>query len=234
VGATRRPAARTVLAILLGIPLTLGAVAGLLWLAGDFRWVRGWTYVGLMTFGQSLSGAVLLVRNPELIRRRARAGEGTKRWDKACLAAFGVSYLGILVVAALDVGRLAWSRELPFWTTYAGAALYAASAVFVTWAMAVNTHFEKTVRIQSDRDHRVVRSGPYRLVRHPGYLATILGWIAAAPLVLGSRWAFLPALAAAASLVVRTALEDGMLRAELPGYAEYARRVRYRLVPGVW
>ena len=100
--------------------------------------------------------------------------------------------------------------------------------------MVVNPHFEKTVRIQTDRDHRLIDTGPYRIVRHPGYLGTILSFILSAPLLLGSWWAFVPAAASTASLIVRTALEDRTLRTELAGYEDYARRVRYRLAPGIW
>ena len=104
----------------------------------------------------------------------------------------------------------------------------------VTWAMLVNTHFEKTVRLQTDRAHRVVDVGPYRFVRHPGYLATIGGFILSVPLVLRSAWSFAPACAAVAALVLRTWLEDRFLERELAGYADYARRVKYRLMRGVW
>ena len=100
--------------------------------------------------------------------------------------------------------------------------------------MSVNTHFEKTVRIQHDRGHRVVDSGPYRIVRHPGYLGTIIGFVLATPLLLGSWWAFAPAVVAAAFLVVRTALEDRTLNKELDGYQTYTQNVRYHLLPGAW
>jgi protein-S-isoprenylcysteine O-methyltransferase Ste14 len=100
--------------------------------------------------------------------------------------------------------------------------------------MLVNPHFEKTVRIQRDRSHKVIDAGPYRIVRHPGYACVIPGFVLCPPLVLGSWWSFVPALAAVIVLVIRTALEDRTLRNELPGYKEYAQRVRYRLLPGVW
>ena len=99
--------------------------------------------------------------------------------------------------------------------------------------MVVNPFFEKTVRIQTDRGHRVVDTGPYAYVRHPGYVG-FLGWILAAPLLLASVWAIVPALISVVGLVIRTALEDRTLRAELPGYPEYAARVRFRLIPGMW
>ena len=157
---------------------------------------------------------------------------GAKNWDKVVLGVFAVMYLAEIVVGALDY-RWGWSAmSLWFWPV--GVVLYAFFLVVVTWAMSVNTHFEKTVRIQSDRNHRVIDSGPYGIVRHPGYLATIAGFIVGVPLLLGSWWAFLPAFAAGACLVVRTFLEDRMLRRELTGYEAYAQRVRYRLIRGLW
>jgi protein-S-isoprenylcysteine O-methyltransferase Ste14 len=99
--------------------------------------------------------------------------------------------------------------------------------------MGVNPFFEKTVRIQTERGHRVIDTGPYRFVRHPGYLG-FFGWGLSTPLLLGSWWAFLPALLSMVSLVIRTALEDRTLREELAGYREYASKVRYRLIPGIW
>jgi len=98
----------------------------------------------------------------------------------------------------------------------------------------VNTFFEKTVRVQIDRDHRVIDAGPYKFVRHPGYLSILVGGIFASPLLLNSWWAFVPAALCAVSLVIRTALEDRTLLKGLPGYEEYALRTRYRLFPGVW
>jgi protein-S-isoprenylcysteine O-methyltransferase Ste14 len=99
--------------------------------------------------------------------------------------------------------------------------------------MVENRFFSGTVRIQTDREHVVVSGGPYRLVRHPGYAGSLLATICV-PVVLGSWWAWVPACVSVAALVVRTALEDRVLRRELDGYAAYAARTRHRLVPGVW
>ncbi len=221
-----------VVKFVVGVPITVAVFWGFFRLAGGWRWVEGWVYVGVFGAGQSVTGLILFVKSPELIRRRGEFGEGTKAWDKVCLSFFGLSYLGILLVAALDKGR-GWSAA-PLWLVPVGAGLYVVDAVLVTWAMAVNRFFEKTVRIQTDRGHKVVDTGPYRFIRHPGYVATILGFILAPPLMLRSWWAFVPAGVAVLSLVIRTALEDRTLRRELEGYAEYAGRVRYRLVPWVW
>ena len=122
---------------------------------------------------------------------------------------------------------------MPPWAWLPGIAVWLAGNVLFTWAMGVNPFFEKTVRIQTERGHRVIDTGPYAFVRHPGYLG-FFGWALATRLLLGSGWAMVPALLTVAGLVVRTALEDRTLQAELAGYAEYAQRVRFRLVPGLW
>ncbi len=112
-------------------------------------------------------------------------------------------------------------------------AIFIPGAALFSWSMVVNPFFEKTVRIQTDRGHRVIDTGPYAFVRHPGYLGFV-GWTLSAPLLLASAWAFVPAVLSVVGIVVRTALEDRTLQAELPGYPEYAARVRSRLIPGVW
>lgn len=205
----------------------------LFWLAGRLDWISGWVYAGIMTCGQSISALYLWHKNPELLKQRGKIGKGTKKWDKIILGLFGAAYMAIIVVAALDAGRYQWS-QMPSWLWWIGATMYAFFIIGTTWAMAINPFFEKTVRIQNDRGHRVIDSGPYRIVRHPGYTATIIGFIFSTPFLLGSWWAFAPALLAAISLIVRTSLEDLTLQKELSGYDNYARRIRYRLIPGVW
>ena len=147
-------------------------------------------------------------------------------------ALFSPLFLGIFVVAGLDAVRFEWSAMPVGWWAL-GLALFVAGTSLFSWSMGVNPFFEKTVRIQTDRGHRLIDTGPYACVRHPGYVG-FLGWILAPPLLLLSWWAFVPAALSVAGLVARTALEDRTLRAELDGYADYARRVRYRLIPGLW
>ena len=140
--------------------------------------------------------------------------------------------LAIPIVAALDDGRYHRSH-VPWWGSLVGYALIIAGFVGVTRATSVNKFFEPSVRIQADRGHRVIDTGPYAIVRHPGYA---LGYplFLGMPLALGSLWALIPAMLLGPLLVLRTIWEDQTLREELPGYREYAQRVRYRLVPGVW
>jgi protein-S-isoprenylcysteine O-methyltransferase Ste14 len=109
----------------------------------------------------------------------------------------------------------------------------ASGHALLVWSMVANAYFSLIVRIQADRSHQVVSSGPYRFVRHPGYLGSILFFLSTS-LLLGSWWALIPGAAAALLIVIRTALEDRTLHAELPGYADYVERVRYRLLPGIW
>ena len=197
--------------------------------SGRLDWAEAWAYLGLYV-GMIL--ATGLVIDPDLIAERSRIGEGTKGWDRVLgsLSIFLVTP-GALIVAGLDE-RFDWSR-LPLAVQIVAAAFVILGSALSVWAMASNKFFSGTVRIQDDRGHTVVSSGPYGLVRHPGYLAWCIS-APAVPLMLGSLWGLVPALLGLSALVLRTALEDKTLREELPGYQDYARRVRYRLVPGIW
>ena len=201
--------------------------------AGGLGWLRGWLFVGVHIVGLAVTSILVVRKDPELARRRATYGEGTKRWDFVMLGVFGLTFLATLFVAAFDAGN-GWSTMDGYGWWIAGLLLFCIYEVILTWSMLVNTHFEKTVRIQTDRNHQVIDTGPYRIVRHPGYFGVIVGFILSAPLLLGSSWAFVPAVASAIGMIVRTVLEDRTLREELEGYEEYAQRVRYRLVPGIW
>ncbi|MGB2806319.1 MAG: isoprenylcysteine carboxylmethyltransferase family protein, partial [Sedimentisphaerales bacterium] len=151
---------------------------------------------------------------------------------KVLLIAFGITGFYILpVVTGLDI-RFQWSY-LGFYSTIAGVVLFLVGSVIINWAMIVNTHFEATVRIQNDRDHKVITTGPYKIVRHPGYVGAIL-WAVATPLIIGSIVGLIPAGIAGLVLIIRTWLEDKTLHSELNGYVEYAGRVKYRLFPGIW
>jgi protein-S-isoprenylcysteine O-methyltransferase Ste14 len=145
---------------------------------------------------------------------------------------FPVSLLVFPIVAGLDVGRFKWS-QLGISYSIGGVILYVICFVLGYWAVVVNEHFETTVRIQEDRGHKVINSGPYRFVRHPGYLSMILGSLSAS-LVIGSVYSLIPGGVAILAVVVRTYLEDQTLQEELRGYSEYTKKTRHRLVPGVW
>lgn len=197
--------------------------------AGTLRWPAGWLFVAVLASGLVLHRAYVARRNPRVLKTRQRIGEGTKAWDKAWLAAFWPLMLAVPIAAGLGVRARA--APLPAWAWPAGGAAFGAGMAVSAWAMGANAFFEGTVRIQPGQ--AVVEAGPYRHVRHPGYAGLAL-WALAMPMLLLSRRAVLPAAIAAAWVVVRTALEDAALRRELPGYREYASRVRHRLVPGIW
>jgi protein-S-isoprenylcysteine O-methyltransferase Ste14 len=171
--------------------------------------------------------------NPEIfVARRRLTGQGTKGWDVVLLLILLASFLATLIVAALDDGRF-HRAPAPLLAVFVGYILLLVGYLGTGWAQAVNRHFEPSVRIQSDRDHRVITTGPYAYVRHPGYIfGTILTFGIA--LALGSLWALLPAVLVVVVLAIRTNLEDATLQRELPGYAEFAARVRYKWIPGIW
>ncbi len=199
--------------------------------AGRLDWRLGWVYVGVIAVSVIINWVCLQRWNPELIERRMRFGKGTKTWDKVWAVTFAPVMIAVYVVAGLEAREAASGTMGEGWLL--GLAIFVPSTAMLTWSMVVNPFFEKTVRIQTDRGHRVIDTGPYAYVRHPGYLAFI-GWMVSTPLLLDSSCAFIPALVAIAGIVIRTILEDHTLRAELPGYPTYSARVRFRLIPGVW
>ncbi len=200
--------------------------------AGTFEWVWGWIGLAVVILGHGISGYCIWRSNPDLIYRRRKPGNDTKSWDKLLLALFGFTHLMTWSAAAIDY-RLNGTLPASF-SLVSGIILYTFFLYILTWAMLENTFFEKFVRIQLDQNHRVVATGPYRFVRHPGYMATILGFVFGIPLILGSAWSFLPSFFCMIALILRTWLEDRFLLKELPGYKEYAETVKYRLIYGIW
>ncbi len=200
--------------------------------AGTWAWARGWLFFAVVVAAGVVISLYLKRVNPEVIAARTNRHEGTKGWDRWVLGVLLPLMVSILPISSLDDGRFHWSH-VPWWVCGIGYVLVLAGLAGMTWAEAVNKHFEPTVRIQTDRGHTVINTGPYALVRHPGYVAASL-LILGMPLALGSYWVLIPAVLCCLILVVRTVLEDRTLRAELPGYREYAQGVRYRLVPGIW
>ncbi len=217
-------------AYIVGLPLALFALLFLP--AGDLRWRPGWLLIGFLVLAFGLSVLILLRVNPLIFRARSRFQPGTKGWDLTLLSVLLPVMVAELLVAALDAGRFQWS-SMPVSLVVIGYVMLAAGIAGTSWAQAVNPFFEPGVRIQSERDQRVVDSGPYGMIRHPGYSAALLMFWGL-PLALGSFWALLPALIASVLLIVRTGWEDSLLQAELPGYRDYAQRVRYRLLPAIW
>jgi protein-S-isoprenylcysteine O-methyltransferase Ste14 len=201
-------------------------------------WVMGWVYVALWLLWHSALALILIPRNPELLAERARAQKGTKSWDWILLSLVGMATMAVGIVAGFDV-RLGWTAQVmsggrvSLVLQIAAAAIAALGYALVVWAMEANAFFSETVRIQEDRAQTVATGGPYRIVRHPGYVGSV-AFNLAAPIMLGSLWALIPGVLAALAFVVRTALEDRTLQQELAGYVQYTQRTRNRLVPGVW
>jgi protein-S-isoprenylcysteine O-methyltransferase Ste14 len=200
-------------------------------LAGSATWASGWVHLGVVTAGTAAEARFVAAHNPALRERRRRIGPGTKAWDVAWNAAFWPLMAAMALVAGAQAG--ARGDSLPAWCWPAGLAVTGSGFTISAWAMGTNPFFEATVRIQVEAGHRVFEGGPYRWLRHPGYLG-LLFWALGSPLLLRSSWSAWAAVGAAGWIVLRTALEDATLRDELPGYAEYTRRTRHRLIPGVW
>ena len=201
--------------------------------AGTLQWAHGLWFMAAFLFLTLVAMAWLWRVNPEIfVARRRLTGQGTKGWDLVLLLILLGSFLATLIVAALDDGRFHWAPA-PQWAVLVGYVLLLAGYLGTGWAQAVNRHFEPSVRIQSDRDHQVITTGPYAYVRHPGYIFGIVLTFGIA-IALGSLWALLPAGLVVVVLVIRTNLEDATLQRELPGYAEFAARVRYKWIPEIW
>ncbi|MGA9189569.1 MAG: isoprenylcysteine carboxylmethyltransferase family protein [Methanosarcina sp.] len=201
--------------------------------AGRLDLSRAWIFFSLYFVSLFFNMVLFLKFNPEIISARSEMIRGEmKWWDKL----FGVFYTILLfimfIVCGLDVGRFRLpSPRMEFLAV--GVAIFFVGWVFVAWAMVENKFFETTVRVQKERDHKVVSTGPYAIVRHPGYAGMIL-FYGCTPFIIGSLYGLIPALLLAVAFVFRTYFEDRLLYEELPEYKEYAKKVRYRLVPFIW
>jgi len=207
-------------------------IAALFGSAGTWDWPRGWMFFGVYCLLTAIACVWLWIVNPEIFAARSKIQKGTKGWDKILTVFIILTFIAILPVAALDDGRFHLAPQ-PDWVVVLGYVMFAAGFTGFTWASSVNRNFEATVRIQTDRGHNVITTGPYAIVRHPGYIFAIF-MIVGMALALGSLYALIPAGVLVLLVLVRTLGEDATLKAELPGYAEYAARVKQRWIPGVW
>jgi len=172
------------------------------------------------------------LKAPDLLKERSQVAQNVKPWDKAIMSMYTVLLLATPVLAGLDVGR-AQRSPMPVALQVLGLVGIVLAGSLIFWTILANAYLGRWVRIQEDRGHQAVTGGPYHYVRHPMYLGLIL-LFPCMVLFLGSWWALVPAILIAMLMVIRTALEDRTLQAELAGYAEYSRQVRHRLLPGVW
>lgn len=197
-------------------------------------WWEAWVYALTSILGFIVSRALARRRHPDLLAERSRflRHENAKSWDRLLAPLIGVGGGLVLVVAGLDE-LFNWSADLSLAVKIASLLIILAGYALSSWALVENRFFSGMVRLQFDRGQHVVASGPYAWVRHPGYAGALLVFLCT-PLFLDSTWAFIPAVLLTLALLVRTYLEDMTLQGELPGYADYARRVRFRLLPGIW
>jgi protein-S-isoprenylcysteine O-methyltransferase Ste14 len=200
--------------------------------AGRIDYWPGIIYVALGLIMATLNYTVLKI-DPELLQERARPAKDTKQWDKAILGITFLATIAMYVVAGLDSGRYHWSPDFHWGLVVLGIILTAAGQLLFLIAQKQNKYFSSTVRIQTDREHKVCERGLYRIVRHPAYLGMMIQSLGF-PLLFGSLWSLLPIGLMMILLITRTSLEDQTLLNELRGYLEYSERTRYRMIPGVW
>jgi protein-S-isoprenylcysteine O-methyltransferase Ste14 len=202
--------------------------------AGRLDWVWGWAQLLILAAFMAAHPLLLIPIQPELLAERERGmwDQEVKKWDRWIAAAAAGALVPLLVVAGLDV-RFQWTGPMPLASHVAGLVFNVTGYALFLWAMVSNAFFSEGVRIQKERGHSVATGGPYRYVRHPGYVGAIVAALAT-PFLLGSLWGLILASISAVLYVVRTGLEDRTLQEELPGYRDYALQTRYRLVPGVW
>ena len=213
--------------------VAVGCWGGLMfWAAGTLSWTRAWIHLGTWAATFIANFFILFFANPAVLFARLKRQRTEKKLDILLLTAVLPVTLAIPVTAGLDAVRMQWS-SLPAWLIYPGFALHFIGNALVLWAMVVNPYLEKTVRIQTERGHRVITTGPYAIVRHPMYLGVMV-MLGAVPLFVGSLWTYVPLGLMWLLLVLRTSFEDRMLRNELPGYKEYTLVTRYRILPGIW
>jgi len=209
---------------------------GVLFISGwDAGWWQAWVYAVLIVATGVGSRMWAEKRHPGMLSERVKFGKAqdVKSWDKVLSPLMAVSTtFPLMILAGLD-HRFGWSPVFPIWLIILGFILIVAGYTFAGWALTENRFFSSVVRIQKDRGHAVCDSGPYRIVRHPGYAGNILA-LPGIVLALGSVWTIIPVIVALIISVIRTVLEDKTLQEELPGYKDYVRRVHYRLIPGIF
>jgi len=203
-------------------------------ISGQWDWWQAWAYATASILAFVISRLIVARKHPDLLKERARfmQAKDTKPWDKVLAPLLGVGSILTTVAAGLD----RYYHPMPASTltlNLVALGIILLGYGFSSWALIENRFFSGTVRIQTERGQHVISSGPYQIVRHPGYAGGLLGYLFI-PLLLNSSWAWIPTILLVVVMVTRTALEDKTLQAELPGYREFAQKTRYRLLPGIW
>lgn len=201
--------------------------------AGSIKWPRAWIHLCLWTVTLLVNLIILIKTNPSLLDARTKRRKFESRFDMfLMLFIMTPALIAVPIVAGLDTVRYKL-LPIPFWAVLPAVLLHIVGDALILWSMVVNPYSEKTIRIQTERGHHVITTGPYAVVRHPMYTGFILFFLSI-PLILGSGWAFVPVSVACLALIVRTVFEDRILQKDLPGYDEYAQKTRYKLLPGIW
>jgi protein-S-isoprenylcysteine O-methyltransferase Ste14 len=216
---------------ILAMIVLLGAI--LFISSGQMDWLMAWVFLGINLSIVAVNLRLILPRHPNLIAERSKFMKNARTWDKILVLYTGLAgMISLLVVAGLNE-RFDWAPRPTDVLQGSALVITILGYALVSWAMTSNQFFSAQVRIQTDRGHTVIRTGPYRYVRHPGYVGAVL-YSLGIPLMLESYWALIPGVLLVVMIVVRTILEDKTLQRELKGYREYTRAVKCRLVPGIW
>ena len=207
-----------------------------MWPAGTWRWWEAWALVGLWSAFVIAATVFLSHHDPALLAERMKLvplQKEQKLWDKVLLSFILIAGIGLYIIPGFDVVRYKWNEPFPVWLEILAMTAHLPCFVILGWVMRENTYLSLVVKIDNARGHQVITTGPYALVRHPMYTA-VIALLFAVPIALGSPYGLIPAAILTLLLLVRTYFEDRTLQAELPGYPEYIKQTKYRLIPGVW
>jgi protein-S-isoprenylcysteine O-methyltransferase Ste14 len=219
-------------------------IAGLLWLSAGFQfWLNAWIYILFLLIFSIVFMVAMAKKNPELLNIRGAPRKAMRQapmptYDKIFFIFYVLIFVLLPIFAGLDYQGffLQWFLppfQVPLWLVIIGFGLVVLGEAIFGWAMVSNPFFHGMMIIQDDRSHQVISKGPYRWVRHPGYLGQILFYLGT-PLLLASWWACLLGIMMSFAFIYRTRKEDQMLRLELEGYDNYAEQTRKHLIPGLW
>lgn len=219
--------------IVLWYLMILISFLALLFFSGRIDWLNAWIYLGVSVMYQTINIIISIKKNPGMLNERGKfVREGTKTYDKIFVVLTLPIILISMTIIAWDAVQFRWS-SMPEYFLFIGIFISFPGFILGVWAMMNNPYFELTVRIQKDRDHIVINTGPYKIIRHPGYAGEII-LLSSTPMMLGSWWGYIPIGVMIFGFIIRTALEDQTLRKELPGYEDFAKNTRFRLIPHIW